>query len=297
MKYFAFIFLFFSQKLWAAACCGGGGSLPQMILGDSRYQVSTSLTTQNYVADVDTKGLAKYRSQDSSDQSTGLSLSAAYQWMWRLQSSLSFSYKERQVEGPHKKAQKDQNFGDTDFSTAYEVLPEITYSPWVPRVFLYAKVSAPTGKSVYETQANEQVTGSGFWYMGPGLVFYKLQGLWDYTLALEVQKGFSRQFASLQIDPGIRSKALVAIGRSFDQWRLGFSLGPTWEEGKKMTTNAQSLKGESSYWWDGQLSLHYAFNDAHALALSFSDQTLWGKSKNTAVGQSAALAYIFKSPL
>ncbi|MCB0412077.1 MAG: hypothetical protein KDD22_06090, partial [Bdellovibrionales bacterium] len=92
-----FLLLFISTlplKSWAAACCGGGGSLPALLIGDDKAQVTAAFSDQQMTVDhVDSNGL--WSKSNTHQQVRTWSFSGATLLSDRWQMGLSIPVMER----------------------------------------------------------------------------------------------------------------------------------------------------------------------------------------------------------
>ncbi len=263
-------------------------------------QGSLGLAQTSNRADVGTDGRATYRDGNESDHIQTMRLDLAYQFGERWQAGIGLPVKRRERETRAGQNENSTGLGDISASTAWEFLPETSYSIWKPRGFAFAKLTAPTGRSIYEAQERlgTDGRGGGFWSPGLGLAFYKLASVWDFLGVVEGHHGLARSFGDKRVTPGWGAMGSVGAGVSPGQgsWRVGASISPYWEQGRDVQDSLGKRQSTSSYYWEGQLAVNYAPAPEQAVAVTWADQTLWGPARNTAVGQTFALSFIQRLP-
>lgn len=292
---FSLFFIFFSFKSFGASCCGGGASLPGIILNDSKAKLSSSLSYQKVMADVDGEARARLR-KNNSNTSRIFSLDGAYLLSDYAQVSISLPYYQNKVE-TLKQSESSQNIGDISSAFIYEYAPEQTYSLWKPRGFFYSKITAPSGTSNKDsdTTLRSDITGQGHWVFSLGFPFYKLKGNFDLLLAPEIF--YKLQNTALGAAYGGSLLASFGYSPKGEAWRLGTAIRSQYQSKQKIqkidNTHYSAIKSLT----DVMLNLSYAFNPRHSLGINYNDQTVFGPAKNSTLSSGIALIYTTHWPL
>lgn len=287
--------LSFYTKAYAASCCGGGASFPSLILSDDKAQLGFSAAFSKIIGDAPLSGKAIFRSPSDDEWIYTYTLDAAslITDRWQLGSTLPFVEKTRSTESDKASA---KGMGDISVTTAYEFLPEFSYSKWKPRGFLYFKVMFPTGGSIYESTKLYAVDsrGTGLYTFSVGTFLIKSWGSWDSSFRLAISKPLDRSFSSpsgdrITIRSGYEFNSAIAVGYSPLQgdWRLGLSMNPFLVMTRDLGTLDQ-LK------WTTSFDISKMINRNWVSGISFSDQTLLGPARNSSLERSLSLFIRYK---
>lgn len=272
----------------AAPCCGGVSSVPSLILGDDAAQSSIGLSQNTNNAYVDEQGL--WRHAPTNDISRTLSLSGAMLISDRFQMGAELPLTQRQW----RESTSTIHTGDVTISSAYEALPEWSYSRWTPKGLLFMQVKIPTGVSIYDSKDPRalDVTGQGFWSLGLGGILFKAWGkgsAWDSSFSVVEQKKFSRD----NLLPGFGFQTEISVSRSlFENWRAGLKIGYFYED--PLATSEGVSAAQKS--WPFTLSATYLMSQDSSLTLSYTDQTLFGSPVNTVLAQTFAASFTQRWP-
>lgn len=192
---FASMLLLAGQMAQAAACCGGTSSIPSLISGDDRHQVSVGVSHASIIGDAPVQGLPVFRSSSSGDSTQSTRLNAATLLSDRLQAGLEWSVVEREVWGRSGSAQYS-GMGDPALSLAYEAWPEWEYSEYQPRGYWFAQLSLPFARSIYDAARADllDAVGSGLARISTGVLLLKTRGDWDFALLPEIHRTLARSF-------------------------------------------------------------------------------------------------------
>lgn len=290
---FSLFFAFFTFNLFAASCCGGGGSLPGIILNDSKAKLSSSFSYQKIMADVDGEGQGRLR-KNNTNTTRIISFDGAYLLSDYTQVSLSLPYYQNRVE-TLKEAESSHHIGDVSASFIYEYAPEEGYSLWRPRGFLYGKIAAPSGISNRDSSRTlrSDITGQGHWILSLGLPFYKLKGNFDLLLAPET---FYKMKKDSDLGAAYGGSLLFSFGYSpsGEAFRFGGGIRSQYQSKQKINQNHYTV---SKYLTDVMLNLSYAFSLRHSLGLNYNDQTILGPAQNSSLSSGIALIYTTHWPL
>lgn len=248
------LFLLLARSAFPAACCGSSSQLPSLITTDDRWQASGQL------------------GYDATRENSIFKMDGTWLFAENLQASIGV---------PTFLQSSEYLLGDVVASLAYEILPEYTYSPWRPRIFLVAQTLIPTGHSNLGTLVK------GVFQPGVGLVILKAWKAIDVFIQGEIHKPFDKQFTILgggyTVSQGIGSSATAGIGFSPNGGNLRFGINATLsQDADTVKSGAISLTSvapfqtnfspQISYLWSSQLStsLNYStLNCVTSLALQY----------------------------
>jgi hypothetical protein len=286
-----------NTSVWAAPCCSGNSATPALISGDERAQLGAAVSEGHVIGDAPDSGPAVFRSNEESEVTRTYRLDGAFLVNDRIQIGTSLPLVQRSLrEGATESSAS--NLGDVKVSSAYEVLPEWSYSSWKPRGYLYTQITAPTGHSLYEeTNGNlSRTTGRGFWALAVGGVFLKSKKTFDLVLIPEVHRSFSRTFAGqngdqVEVTEGFGGSLLFGGGLHFGDFRVGARFQPVVSQGKSiafLSSEARSQSGPQAS-IDAGIDLTYNLNEDHSLTFSYTDQTLFGPAQNSTLSRVGAV--------
>ena len=294
--------LFFPLKIMGASCCGSGSSLPSLITGDTRTQINLSMTRSKLLG----KQLSNFKetiwtpSDDSKTQKIFLQGSYLFDNYIQIGLGLPYFFKQNYENRIRK---SNQYFGDVELQAAYEVLPEVFYSNWLPRVFIFSKITVPTGSSIYEKESYDkvEVTGQGHSSVSLGALFLKAKSSIDIQFMAEIHKGLKRRFTKrkLLLEPGLGASALLSAGfsPSNNPWRWGISLSPNYEGPKTLTFSNKSFKTDYEFYWDTTASGSYLYSRYTSFHFAITDQTILGPVHNTSLSRTFSLNVQKRWPL
>lgn len=296
------ILLSFPKELIGAACCGSSSGLPSLITGDTRTQVNFSMTRSKLLG----KQLSNFKdtiwTSSGKSKTQKIFIQGSYLFDNYIQVGLGLPYFFKQsYENKTKKT--NQHKGDIELQAAYEALPETFYSNWLPRVFLFSKITIPTGLSLYEniTYDNVEITGQGYTSLSLGALLLKKTSAKDFQFMAEVHKGFNKRFKErkLTLNPGFGASALFSIGYSPNKspWRWGINISPHYESSKVLTFSNKSFKTDYEFYWDSTLSGSYLYSQYTSFNFSITDQTIFGPAHNTSLSRTFALNVQKRWPL
>lgn len=285
--------LFIQSPVFAASCCGGSLSAPALILGDEQRTLTTTLAQKQIMEDVGTDGVWTKNQNHELAQNLKIDFVSLISDRWQagvsvpvVKKSKSFNAEENSKTG----------LGDVVLTAGYEAWPEWEYSEWKPRGYLFTTLTAPTGKSLYETQGNTiDVRGRGFWALGFGGAFTKRWSRVDALAQLEAHQSFAKSVTdpggagNLRLQPGLGYSWLLGAGYSVQQFRFGAELMGRFEQATRVS-GAQNSPGSAERDVTASAIINYLFSDNFAARLSFSEQRLFGSPLNTSLGQIVSLS-------
>lgn len=275
-----------SSAAHASACCGGAFSIPTLITGDDRAQTTFGFSDSQLDTVVDSDGV--WSKVQARDHVRTLKLEGAFLIADRWQAGFSLPLEQREKNGAM--GGESSGLGDVVGLLGYEFLPEWDYSPWRPKGTGFLALTAPTGKSPYESEddAGLSARGRGFWTVGAGSVFTKVLRAWDVNGSFETHHSFERSKNSVTQTPGNGSIVGAGAGWNSQFLRVGGSLSWNREEGVRNQSVVVSESAAQQF-ATATLSLSYLFPDLWAGSLNYSDQTLFGQPMNTSLSKSISV--------
>lgn len=275
--------LLFSSEVWASACCGGSLAAPSMILGDDAAQITASYSYAQVVAEVGTQNDWHKIENELATQTYRIDVAHIFADRW--QAGLSLPLVKRNFA-------EDSSTGVGDVSTtiAYEYLPDWDYNPWRPKGLGYLQLTAPTGRSIHESQDVLQLDarGRGFWTLGAGTVLTKIIGKWDLFSNIEAHRSFEREHQGRTLNPGWGGSVGVGTGYNIKDYRVGASLAWNYEDPIESRGSTNS-RGTLQRFATAALSASYVFPQEWSVSATYSDQTLFGSPVNTSLGRGVLL--------
>lgn len=292
-------FLEFFLLVAGGPCCSAGSSTPSLITSDAKAQVSLGFSNSWIVGNTPESGPALFYTE-SAESSFTSAFSGALALSDRFQAGASLPIVFREVERSQQEA-SSTGVGDLKLNLGYEFLPELYYSEWKPKGYLYLFSILPTGSSKNESLSflHEDAFGKGFFSVGLGTLFLKQWKRWDAQLITEIRYSFPRTFqvrdVSTRYEPNFGGSALITTGYSFGSsgFRTALRAGPHIESPESYESELTS--GERSYRmvWDAGLEATYSVTTEMMLGLSYNDQSLLGPTKNTDLSRSLALSFSY----
>lgn len=291
------IFSFSSLGAFGAACCGGGASLPNLITGDHKSQVSLNFANSAVTHNVASSGKFVQKDDSSQEITETITLRAAYAFseLWQAGFSAPFkknTYKEKSL------TETSSDIGDLKLQFGYEFLPEYSYSRWKPRGFIFIQQSIINSTSVHESKKGHgtDAISSGFSKSSLGISFIKIIKTVDLAFISEYHVSKARSFSSgddtFEVDPGDGYSALFGAGISpkNGSLRYGFNIVYASESAQKTTGDRISTSSE-------KLTVDLGFNIGYAKGensyiLSYSDQSYLGIGKNVSASKAISLSFV-----
>jgi hypothetical protein len=255
--------------------------------------------------DAPPQGVPVFRSDSDSEIMETLRLDGAYRFTDELQAGIGVPLIRRARQTPSDSA-SSTGLGDLSFDFGYECLPELSYSVWKPKGFVFFQATLPTSPSVYD--ANEpflvDARGRGFFSLSIGSAFVKTYGNWDFLASFEGHRSFSRSYrlsdgGSLDLTPGYGASALLGAGLSpgGSALRVGLSISPVYEaairSSNSVSNSANSPEdsvSDSQLVWNTSLQVGYAITTEWSTSFTYTDQTLLGPAKNVSLSRTVAIA-------
>jgi hypothetical protein len=300
MAYKSLVFLtitLFAQDVLAAACCGGGASLPNLITGDFKAQVSVLASNSAVTHSIDKEGGFNKRNNDSREVSESMTIMSAYQLddLWQVGLTIPMKKNTYKTEST---SESSSGLGDLKLQIAYEFLPEYSYSKWKPRGFIFLQHTFNNAKSTHESKKDHgtDALGKGFNTSSLGISFFKIKKNLDFTFMAEYhqseQRNFTNQNQNFQVKPGAGYSALLGLGLSPKNGNLRYGMNmvsaierPTKTNGDIKSTSAGKETLELG------LNLGYMLGD-NSFVASYTDQSFFGVGKNANATKAISLNII-----
>lgn len=290
MRILVVLFLFCSaissmRMSWGAACCARSSAAPSLIVGDDEAQIGIGISLSGRVAEVNGEGIANFGSSNSSDWNQNIRLDGAFLVTDRIQLGLGIAVSQHFIkEG--SVADSAVGMGDFKLTSAYEFLPNWTYSLWRPQGYLFAVASLPTGKSVYESNnaLKADVNGNGFYSFALGTLFLKRWSSLDTFLMPELHYALPRTFQNIgrpyQVSMGWGGSLGVGVGFSYNDFRFGLRMQPRLDQAR--VSELDPIRDRN---WvsscDFGIDTSYLASSNDSIMLSYTDQTILGPALNT----------------
>ncbi len=277
----------FTQHAFAAACCGGGFAAPSVIVNDDKAQATISYSQSKITDDV--AGDKLWRRRESDEISETYKIEAAHIFFDRWQGGLSV---------PIIKRTRAQNssagLGDISATLGYEYLTDWDYNPWRPKGIGFFQMTAPTGKSISESDSIYQLDarGRGFWAIGFGTILTKVIGRWDIFINTDVHRSFDKNYDNSQsqgtLKPGYGGNFGIGAGYNYFSFRFGPSITWSFEDPVDVVGTSTS-RGSAQRFATLSLVGSYLVDQDWAATLSYTDQSLIGNPVNTSLGRGVML--------
>ena len=275
---YALIFIF-SQNLHAASCCGGGQSAASVMIADHMQEWTLSTNFRSDIGQTNNIGQALMDADGNKDQTFTSAIEYKKLITSRLQGNTSINFIQKNSKRLGKE-EKNSGFGDLAFGGFYEALTNYTYIPLQPRIFTGIKATIPFGENNFNSkkELRTDIRGTGFYKIDLPVV--GVVEAWKFSVTpqfLPDQKTLSATYAFATAG---------SYTYSFnDQFDITSSL--QWNYlAKKRFENQSLIAGQ---YWEVSLSPAWMISTAQSLNLNYSDSTLLGKSRNSALYRSVSL--------
>jgi hypothetical protein len=276
---FALILLSLTSILQAASCCGGGSSASSLIVGDHLQEWTLSGLYRSDIGQTNNDGMAMMDAEDNRDHTFTESLDYKRLLADRAQGNLSATYVLKNSKRLGKE-ESSSGFGDVGIGGFYEAITNYNYNKWNSRIFLGAKFIIPFGENSFSSNKDlrTDIRGSGFYKIDVPLVFTKDEFKFSLTPEyLPSQKNLSHTYAFASAG---------SYTYSFDD-RFDITTTIQWSYlARKTYLNQNIISGQ---YWELSLSPAWFFAADKSLNLTYSDSSLLGKSRNSAIYRAFAL--------
>jgi hypothetical protein len=276
---YTLIILFFMHDLHAASCCGGGSSASSLIIGDHLQEWTLADQYRSDIGQTNNDGGAMMDADDNSDHTNTLSLEFKRMFTPKAQGNLSLTYIFKDSERLGKN-ESSSGLGDIGLGGFYEVLTNYNYNELNARLFAGIKFIIPFGENNFNSnkELRTDIRGSGFYKIDVPIVLVKNE--WKFSATpqyLPSQKNLSHTYA------------FTTAGSYSYSFNDKFDLTSTvqWSYQAHKTYLKQNLV--SSQYWDLSLSPAWFFTPGKSLNLTYSDSSLLGKSRNSAIYRAISL--------
>ena len=197
-----FLLLFVAGKSFAGSCCGQSMANFTVLHKYEPLNINLSTTVSETLGRVrnDSKlyyewGASKKRTAKNTTLSLASSFAEHWQW-WATTSFVDVEYAERGV------SEKFNDFSDSLIGLNYEILPEYSYHPLKPVVFVSFLLNLPTGQSAFdEGQLTEGagVTGHNQYGLGFGVTLYKVWLPWQLKIQARSLRLLEKDFDNSEV--------------------------------------------------------------------------------------------------
>lgn len=292
-----FLFILSAGNALASSCCGGNASSNQIIIGDNKYELSVRSSFRTDFGQTTDKGKAIFY-DDVKDHTYTTSFDASMFLTDYWQTGLKLGVAHKSIQ---KGSIQENQAGLTDLSLqlAHEFLPELYYSKWKPRGFLFLSTNIPFGKNLMTSKKllRSDIRGNGFYSVGLGTLFVKKMG--DFTNRFSIE--FQKTFDAHEKENTLKSfnKYLFSTGSSYqltDFWNLGFLISWNYTKPKKIV-GAINTRSLSDQYFDTSLFANYLITPESLLGFTYLDSSLLGKSRNSALYRQFTINYTYQIPL
>lgn len=291
-KSFFLFFLTFPFKALAASCCGGGFSVPALILGDDKAQLTSTYSYAQVSDDVLSTG--RWLKRDDKNQTQTLKLEGAVLFSESLQGGFSLPILSKTADA----TPTSQGIGDIGLYLGHETFPETTYSRWKPKGVAFLQINLPTSPSIYDFSAknSNESRGRGFYSLGAGVALTKTWIIWDANLSAEVHRSISRSVnndalgGAIELLPGWGLSQTIGLGWNYKDLRLGGSIVYFYEDAIE-SRGGTSSEGAMQRNFTASLSASYMVDSESAVTASYSDQALLGDPTNSSLSKTINVSY------
>ena len=259
----------------AAPCCGGGSAAPAMISGDDQAQLTLGSSFGNAIGETHGQDTPIFFGDDYSERRQVTKLDAAILVSDRWQLGASVPFVQQQVT-KGSRSDSTSRPGDVRVDLAFEAFPELGYSEWKPRGFIFLQATVPSGRSRWESMSTvtaADVTGGGLWTVSAGSLLVKKWSLWDAYLLPELHEAFGREFEkpadpALGVAGGLERTSVgsgfggslamgLGVSPAAGPVRLGLSVQPVYEASKEMEGTLGNSMQPYRLSWDTSLELSW----------------------------------------
>lgn len=288
-----FVWFLFGLAIWqgealSAPCCGGGQGQTSMIVGDQRAMATFHYLFSTVVLDALNDGTYLERDDTLEELQHSYIFDGVYQLTDRWQVGARVPLMYRYVS--YESQPRNYGLGDALVQGTWEAVPEIRYSAYRPRLFLFSQIMIPLGNSSWESTRPATSFSRGFWSMAAGLTALKQWSFWDASLSSELHHGLPKDVnlsdtGRVSANPGVGSSVTGSLGYRFDiGLRLGITESFVYESGVSLGSGRLS-SSSSQYFWSTSLQAGYTINDQWTVMANYTDQTLLGAARNVALSR------------
>jgi hypothetical protein len=279
--YSSLILLLFSNLTYAASCCGGGQSASSVMVADHLQEWTISTNYRDDLGQTNNEGQALMDGDQNKDQTFTSAIEYKKLITERSQANISVSYIQKEAKRLGKN-ETNSGFGDFALGSFYEALTNYSYIPLAPRIFTGIKVIIPFGENNFSSkeELRTDIRGTGFYKVDLPIV--GVLDAWKFSISpqyLPSQKNLSSTYAF--------AFATAASYTYSVNEEIDISGTLQWSYLAKKTYQAQSLI--AGQYWEVSISPSWMFTKNNSLNLNYSDSTLLGISRNSALYRSISL--------
>lgn len=277
--YYTLITLLLSSNLYAASCCGGGSSASSLIVGDHLQEWTFSTLLRSDIGQTNNNGQALMDTDDNKDQTFTTSVEYKKLFGERTQANMSLNFTQKESKRLGKN-ETSSGLGDLSVGSFYEAVTNYSYNEWLPRLFVGAKFIIPFGENNFNSkrELRTDIRGTGFYKLDLPIVAVKNE--WKLSATpqyLPKQKNLSSTYAFTTA-----GSYTYSFNDEFD-----FSTTLQWNYLAEKKYQSQTLV--PGQYWDITLAPMWMFTKTTSVNLSYTDSTLLGKSRNSALYRSVSL--------
>lgn len=266
-------------ETYAASCCGGGQSASSLMIADHEQEWTVSTVLRSDIGQTNNNGQALMDGANNKDQTFTSSVEYKKLLTSRLQANTNISFVQKESSRLGKK-ESSEGLGDLALGGFYEVLTNYSYRPLQPRIFSGLKFVIPFGDNNFNSkkELRTDLRGTGYYKIDLPTAF--VINAWKFSLTPQYFP------AQKYLDPTYAFATAGTYTYSFnDQFDLSSTL--QWSYLAKKRHQNQTLV--SGQYWEVSISPAWMITKSTALNLSYSDSTLIGKSRNSALYRSVSL--------
>lgn len=294
-----FFWLVWSEVAWAGPCCSAGGGKTALMMGHQQAQLEMGVSSHWLVGESTSSGENIFYTE-TKEWSGEASFSGSLRLSHHLQFSLSLPVAMKQASRADL-SDEAYGLGDLRLGLGYEAYQNSEHDF---RAFVYASITAPTGRSKNESNSRLEADalGKGFWTPGAGFILLKQFQSLDLSLSAEgrysIPRNFDRAGQNVYVETGFGTSAGINAGYTFvslKDFRMGGRVTSHWQSGERNKTDLSDRTLAARYVWDLGVDASIRPTPSLGLSLSYTDQTILGPTQNTKLARSLgfSLSYYF----
>ena len=277
--YSSLILFLFSNLTYAASCCGGGQSASSVMIADHLQEWTISTNFRDDLGQTNNEGLALMDGEENKDQTFTSAIEYKKLLSARTQGNVSVNYIQKEAKRLGKN-ETNGGFGDLALGSFYEALTNYNYIPLAPRIFTGIKIIIPFGENNFNSkkELRTDIRGTGFYKIDLPIV--GVVNAWKFSISpqyLPDQKNLSSTYAFATAGTYTYSVTEEIDISGTLQWSY---------LAKKKYQNQSLIAGQ---YWEVSISPSWMLSKNNSLNLNYSDSTLLGISRNSALYRSVSL--------
>ena len=277
--YCALVLFFLSSNIFAASCCGGGQSAASLMIADHAQEWTLSTMFRSDLGQTNNDGKSLMDDDQNKDHTWTQMLEYKRLFGSRFQANASLSSSQKKA---RRLGREENNSGLADFSVGffYEAVTNYTYNPWLPRIFIGSKLITPFGENNFSSQKElrTDIRGSGFYRLDFPVIFVR------ESLKLSLTPQYFPDQKNLKATQAFSSAVSYTVS---PHEVIDLTTSLQWSHLAKKEFKNQTLI--SSQFWEVSLSPSWMYTKNASVNLNYSDTTLLGKSRNSALYRSFSL--------